>query len=106
METNNLKFLRVDKNGVILSVRIVPNSSQNSVLGYCDEYIKIKITAPAIENKANKQLILYLSELLSIPKTKISFVSGEKSRIKRILLNGKTLSDISQKLSIYDNINS
>lgn len=104
MEIKRDTFLKEDKNGVILSVKLIPNSSQNCVLGYCDDYIKIKITAPAIENKANKQLVLFLSDILRIPKTKFSFISGEKSKTKRLLITGALLSDISEKFSVYDKI--
>lgn len=106
MQNDEKKPLKGDKKGVVLSVRIIPNSSNNSVLGYCSEYLKIKIAAPAIENKANKELILYLSDIFKLPKTKISFIAGEKSKIKRIMLAGTTLSDISENFSVYDKISS
>lgn len=98
------KFLKETTDGVIISVRIVPNSSNDLVLGYTDEYLKVKITAPALENKANKQLTGFFSKLFQLPKTKVTFIYGERSKIKRILLAGKTLSEISNKIFIYDKI--
>lgn len=97
-------FLKETSEGVVISVRIVPNSSNDFVLGYTEDYLKVKITAPPIENKANKQLIQFLAKLFGLPKTRVSFVYGEKSKIKRILLAGKTLSEINNKIFIYDKI--
>ena len=106
MRDNIFKFIKEDIKGIIISVKIIPNASINRVLGYCDEYLKVKITAPPLENKANKELVLYLSKLFGLPKTNISFVSGEKSKVKRFLLKGKNIQEIIQKISIYDNIDS
>lgn len=102
----NLKFLKETAQGVVVSIRLVPNSSNDLILGYTDDYLKIKITAPPIENKANKQLIQFLSKFFGIPKTKVTFVYGEKSKIKRILLNNMTLTEVSNKIFIYDKIDS
>lgn len=99
-------FLKENKNGVVITVKLIPNSSKNCVLGYSNDYLKVKITAQAIENKANKQLILFLSEIFNIPKTSISFLAGEKSKEKRLLILGARLSDINEKISVYDRINS
>lgn len=100
------KFLKETIDGVIVSVRIVPNSSNDLILGYTEDYLKIKISSPPVENKANKQLILFLSKFFKLPKTKVSFVYGEKSKIKRILLGNLTISEVSNKILIYDKIDS
>lgn len=64
-------------------IKVVANSKVNST-EFCDEYIKIKITARAIEGKANRAIIEYLSETLGFAKSKISIVTGEKSSLKLI----------------------
>jgi hypothetical protein len=71
--------------GVILKIRISPNSAKNQVI-ISDDMIKIKVTAQPIENKANKAVIQYLSKLVKIPKTSISILKGETSKEKTILL--------------------
>ena len=47
--------------GLIIKIKIVPNSSKNDII-LEDEFIKVKVTAQPIENKANKALIEYLSK--------------------------------------------
>ena len=69
--------------GYKFKIKVVANSKIN-LIDFCDEYIKIKITARAVEGKANKAIIEFLSDKLSVPKSKISIANGEKSSIKTI----------------------
>lgn len=100
----DLNFLKQNNEGIVLTVKIIPNSSSDSVLGYTDEYLKLKITAPPNENKANKHLILFLSKLFNIPKSKILFISGEKSKLKRVILEDISLEKLNNLILIYDKI--
>lgn len=72
-------------NGLIIKVKIVPNSSKNDII-IEDEFIKVKVTAQPIENKANKALVEFLSKKFKIPKTSIEILKGETSKEKTILL--------------------
>ena len=69
--------------GLTLQIRILPNSSKNEIITG-DGFLKIKITAQPIENKANKALIEFLSKQLKVPKTKIQIVKGETSKDKTL----------------------
>lgn len=66
-----------------IQVKAVANSKINNI-DFCDDYIKIKITQRAVEGKANKVIVEFLSEKLKVQKSKIQIVSGEKSTIKII----------------------
>ncbi len=70
--------------GLIIKIKIVPNSSKNDII-LEDEFIKVKVTAQPIENKANKALIEYFSKLFKIPKTSIEIVKGDTSKEKTLL---------------------
>ena len=76
--------------GLIIRVRIVPNSSKNDIV-LEEEFVKIKVTAQPIENKANKSLIEFLSKSFKIPKTNIEILRGDTSKEKTLLL--KTTDD-------------
>lgn len=71
--------------GLIIKVKIVPNSSKNDII-IEDEFIKVKVTAQPVENKANKALIEFLSKKFKIPKTSIEILKGETSKEKTIML--------------------
>ena len=70
--------------GLIIKLKIVPNSSKNDII-LEEDFIKIKITAQPIENKANKALVEYLSKTFKIPKTSIEIVKGDTSKEKTLL---------------------
>lgn len=80
---DELKEAIKNNDGLKFQIRVVANS-KNNLLDFSNEYIKLKIMARAIEGKANKAIIEYLSDVLGYPKSKISIVNGEKSSIKLI----------------------
>jgi hypothetical protein len=75
----------VDKKFVV-TLKIVPNSSKFDIIKE-DDFIKIKITAPPVENKANKVLVEFLAKKLSVPKTSIEIVRGGTSKIKTLSID-------------------
>ena len=77
-------MIKENENGVLVSLKIVPNSSKNEIV-LEDSFVKVKITAQPIENKANKALIEFLSKKFKIPKSSVKIVKGELSRDKTVL---------------------
>ena len=73
-----------------VQVKVKANSKKNSI-EFLDEYIKIKISKPAIEGKANKEIINFLSNILNLPKNNIQILNGEKSSLKMLLFIPKNL---------------
>ena len=80
---DELKELIKNNDGYKFKIKVVANSKVN-LIDFCDEYIKVKIMARAVEGKANKAIIEYLSEIFKVSKSKIIIASGEKSSIKTI----------------------
>lgn len=95
---DNFNFLSTSKEGTILNIKLVPNSSFNKIVDYTKEYIRIKISSPPIENRANKELIEFCSKTFDINKSKIKLISGDKSKLKKILFENTKIEDITQKL--------
>lgn len=85
---------------MLLKIRIVPNSSKNDII-IEEAFIKVKVTAQPIENKANKALIEYLSKTFKVPKTNIKIVKGETSKDKTLLfdVSEEKEADIKSKLT-------
>ncbi len=69
---------------VIFSIKALPNSSKNLIVGILDESLKIKIKAPAVEGAANKELVKFLAKYFRVAKSDITFVGGETSKRKRL----------------------
>ena len=69
-------------------------------MGKQDNIYKIKLTAPAVEGKANQALLKLLAKKLGLPKTKIEIISGERSRTKSIRINGLTTEQAKERLFV------
>ena len=78
-------MLKKTPEGLLVKLKIVPNSSKNDIV-LENEFIKVKITAQPIENKANKALIEYLSKAFKVPKTSIEIVKGDTSKEKTVFI--------------------
>jgi uncharacterized protein (TIGR00251 family) len=65
-----------------LTVRVQPNAKTSEIVGCADGVWKIKLKAPAMEGKANEELIRVLSEEYNVPKSRISIVKGLMSKTK------------------------
>ena len=95
-----MTFLQESSSGIILKVFVQPRSSKNMIAGQHDDALKIKLTAPPVDDAANKMCIQYLSKQLNVPKSSIEIISGHTSRTKRLLLrrsNDKNMSGNEQK---------
>lgn len=88
-------FYTVKKTSILLSVRLTPKASKNSVAGtYQDangsRFLKITVTAPAEDNKANTALITFLANKLKIAKSNFSIIQGHTHRNKIVQIDTST----------------
>ena len=73
---------------MMLRVRVQPRASRVRVLGVQDSALKLALTAPPVEGAANRALCQWLSGELRVAKSRISIVAGERSRNKRVRIQG------------------
>lgn len=97
------EVLKIVDDGVVLKIRIAPNSAKNQIV-LSEDLVKLKITAQPIENKANKAVVEYLSKLFKIPKTSISIIKGDTSKDKILLLKTNDLSKIENIKTILSDV--
>jgi uncharacterized protein (TIGR00251 family) len=76
--------------GVVILVRVQPRASKDEIAGVIDGALKVRLQAPALEDRANVALCEYLARLLKTPKTAVRILSGDRSRIKRVEIHGVT----------------
>jgi uncharacterized protein (TIGR00251 family) len=60
---------------VVVAVRVQPRSSRDEVVGESDGALKVRLQAPAVENRANEALCEYLAELLKTPNRLLEFLT-------------------------------
>jgi uncharacterized protein (TIGR00251 family) len=97
-----LPFSESKKGHLRLSVKVKPKSSPQGVVGVRNGQLVIRISAPAVDGKANNALVAFLSKKLGVKKTKVLLVSGEKSRTKLLEIPGVRLQEAREKLGIQD----
>lgn len=85
-------FYKHTDNGILINIKVVPNSAKTMIMGIepaglgNEFYLKIKISSPANENKANGELIKFISKELKLPKSSVIILKGEKNKEKKLLL--------------------
>jgi uncharacterized protein len=84
--------------GATLSVKVHPRAKKNAIAGEVGDALKLALTAPPVEGKANEACIRFLSELLDVPRSSITIAAGETSRLKVIRVHGLTAAQIEQRL--------
>jgi len=91
-----------NKNDLILKIKVEPRSSKSGIVGPYGDALKVKLTSPPVEGKANKELVDLLSKELKVRKKDIQILSGQSSKNKIVKIIG--LSKIDYKiLSITKN---
>jgi uncharacterized protein (TIGR00251 family) len=87
-----------DENGVFLRVHAKPRSSKSRVLGVREGVLDVAIAAPPVDGAANDELVRTIAAHFGIPKGRVTLVSGESSKHKRVHLAGLSASDVLAKV--------
>jgi uncharacterized protein (TIGR00251 family) len=84
--------------GCTLTIRLHPGARKNAVTGVHAEAVKIALTTPPVDGKANEALIAFLAEALRLPQARIAIVSGLTSRSKQLRITGRSAAEIAAAL--------
>lgn len=80
-----------EQNGsVLFAVRVQPRASRNAMAGEWQGALKVRLTAPPVDDKANAALCAFLAEQLNIPRAAVRILAGERRRTKRVEARGVT----------------
>lgn len=77
-------WYRWDGTDLILLLHIQPRARQDEIVGPHGERLKIRITAPPADGKANRHLLKFLARLFSVPASQLQLEAGETGRDKRV----------------------
>ena len=79
------------KDGVVsFAVRVQPRASRDEFAGEWQEGLKIRLTAPPVDDRANEALRRFLAASLKVPLSAVRIAAGERSRTKRVEVRGVT----------------
>lgn len=90
--------IHVTTGGCSFAVRVHPRSKKNAITGELGDALKVALTAPPIEGRANEACIEFLAKLLRLPRSSVAILSGETSRNKVIRVSGLRADELRARL--------
>ena len=84
--------------GVFISVRVVPRSGKTGLAGTRDGALLVRLNAAPVEGAANAELIDIIARILAVPKRSVTVASGERSRSKRVHVDGVSVEEAARHL--------
>ncbi len=97
---NTLTFLHDTTGGTSLTIKLHPRAKNNAITGEVGDTLKVSLTAPPVDGKANQACIGFFAELLKVPRSSITIASGQTSRHKVIRVAGLSAEEIRKRLSL------
>jgi len=82
-----------------ISLRVYPNATRNELVGLADGVWRVKISAPPVKGKANKELIAFLSQLLGVSQSTLTILKGHTTRNKVVAIDGLSQEEVTKRLS-------
>jgi len=86
--------MRERDGSVMFAVRVAPRASREAIEGEHNGALKVRLTAPPVDDKANEALCRLLAARLNVPVSAVRIVAGEKNRNKRVAVAGATKAQI------------
>jgi uncharacterized protein (TIGR00251 family) len=85
-------------NGVTFAVKVHPRAKKNAITGELDGALKISLTTPPAEGRANHACIEFLAKLLKVPRSSVTTASGQTSRNKVVRVAGLSGEEVSKRI--------
>jgi len=85
--------------GVTFAVKLHPRARKNAITGELSDALKVSLTAPPIDGRANEACIEFFAKLLKVPRSSVTIASGQSSRNKVIRVAGLTALQVQERLS-------
>jgi len=93
--------IRDTSDGCTLAVRVHPGAKRNAITGSHAGALKISLTTPPTDGRANDALITFLAERLCVPRSRIAMLTGAASRSKTLRIAGKSAAEVQAALSTH-----
>jgi uncharacterized protein (TIGR00251 family) len=90
------------KHGAALTIRVTPRARKTEFSGILEDgTVRIRVSAPPVEGKANKALIKFLAKVLKVKKNQIEIVAGEKGLDKIVSILGMSAEQVQERIMKY-----
>ena len=84
--------------GTTFQIKVHPRAKKNAITGEIGDALKVALTAPPVEGRANDACIAFLAEVLNVPRSSVTIAAGESSRNKIIRVRALSAAQIREKL--------
>jgi hypothetical protein len=85
--------------GATLAVKVHPRAKKNAITGEVGDTLKLAVTAPPVDGRANQACIEFFANLLKVPRSSVTIASGETSRNKVIRVAGLSAQEVRKRLA-------
>ncbi|HEY4903040.1 MAG TPA: DUF167 domain-containing protein [Candidatus Sulfotelmatobacter sp.] len=92
--------IQVVTGGVTFAVRVHPRAKKNGITGQIGDALKLSLTAPPIDGRANDACIEFFAKLLKLPRSSVTIASGQTGRNKVIRITGVSAEELRKRLGI------
>ena len=82
----------------LIQLKVVPGSSRDRVMGMLGDRLKVAVSAPPEDGKANKSVCALLAKLLEVPAKSLEVIAGHTNPRKTIQVTGMTVAQVAEKL--------
>ena len=90
--------VRDTPSGATFQVKVHPRAKKNAIIGEVGDALKLALTAPPVEGRANEACIAFLAEVLNVPRSSVTIAAGESSRNKVVRVRALSAAQIQEKL--------
>ena len=88
------------KEGVSFAIRVHPRAKKNAITGELGDALKVSLTSPPVEGRANDACIEFFAKLLKVPRSSVTIASGQTSRQKVIRVTGLSAEEVRKHIGI------
>jgi uncharacterized protein (TIGR00251 family) len=85
-------------NGASFAIKVQPRAKRNAISGVVGDTLKISLSAPPLEGRANRACTEFLAEVLDIPRSSITIAAGAATRRKMIRIAGMSAEEVRKRL--------
>ena len=82
----------------LLKLHVTPRGSKNEIVGWREDVLCVKVTAPPVEGAANAATVKFVADSLGVRKSHVELVSGKMTREKTVRVDGLTMEEIRDRL--------
>lgn len=99
-EFSGMISINESSTGTTFAIKVQPRAKRNAIVGTLGDALKVSLTAPPVDGKANEACIDFFAKLLKVPRSSVTIAAGQTSRNKVIRVAGLSAKEVESRLSL------